>query len=135
MANTRKSLCFKALCECHTNWICSWNVTFTIPIKFHPAPRCCHTNISKCQSTVESFLDYASWCIVSHIFIAHYHYKLHHEGLRYSHTIPRHPVGLMQHLSPGWRVCMLLWCSAALDRTVQMMALLRDPRRYTHAVY
>lgn len=43
------------------------------------------------------------------IFIAHYHYKLHQEGLRYSHTIPRHPVGLMQHLSSGWSVFTLLW--------------------------
>lgn len=68
---------------------------------------------------------------VSHVFIAHYHYKLHQEGLRYSHTIPRHPVGLMQHLSPGWSVCTLLWwgrcrqCSVALHITIQKTALLK----------
>lgn len=67
---------------------------------------------------------------VSHIFIVQYHYKLQREGLRYSHTIPRHPVGLMQHLSSGRSVCTLLWlgrchqCSVALHIAIQKTALL-----------
>lgn len=48
------------------------------------------------------FVDYNSWYILvlHRVGIAHCHYKLHQEGLRYPRTIPGHPLRLMQHLSP-----------------------------------
>lgn len=78
--------------------------------------------------------------LVFHIFIAHYHYRLHQEGLRYSHTIPRHPVGLMQHLSPGWSEFTLLWwgrcrqCGVALHITSVKTVLRTDLPRTTDCV-
>lgn len=42
--------------------------------------------------------------LVLHVLIVHIWKQLHQEGLRYSHTIPRHIVRLMQHQAPSWGV-------------------------------